>query len=65
MAGDLAAAGGMADMERIHQRELLTGFREIGSMGLEIIAIHDLEWDVALPAMDADGAVPWIGKWRL
>lgn len=61
-ARNLAATGGMADVDRVMQVELLGQFREIVRIGVEVVSILGLVRAAMTAAIMGDGSVAARGK---
>jgi hypothetical protein len=62
VARDLTAAGGMADMDRVVQIELLDELRKIVRIGIEIVAVPRLARAAVAAAVMGNAPVPARGE---
>src|SRR5581483_7168099 len=62
VAGDLAAAGGMADVDRVRQVELLHELRQVIGVGIKVVAVPWLARAAVTAAIVGDAAVGARGQ---
>ena len=62
VAGDLAAAGGMAYVNRVREIEVVDEFSEIGGVGVEVVAVECLAGTAVATTVMGDDTVAVVGQ---